>query len=60
MITINPCNCGGIPYMAPYYTPNDIYEEDQWWTVRCIRCGTCGSLELTEDEALSSWNEKNK
>lgn len=55
MESINPCNCGGLPYMSPYIDR----QYDELYIVRCMLCGSCGSLEWTDDEALEEWNKRN-
>ena len=58
---LNPCNldnCGGIPYMAPYYN-RTLFQDEELWTVRCQLCGNVVSIEWTEDEAVKKWNEEN-
>ncbi len=56
MKVMNPCDCGGLPYIAPY--PDRLY--DELYIVRCMLCGDVGMLEYTEDDALSEWNTKMK
>ena len=60
MLTISECKCNGLPYVAPYYIPTDIYKEDKLHIVRCMRCGNVGTIELTEDNAILKWNEQNE
>ena len=56
-ITLKPCDCGGIPYIHSYFAPKDVYEEDEWFTIRCQECGAIVSLDYTEDNAIIKWNE---
>lgn len=56
---MNPCNCGGLPYIAPYYNEARREYEDMY-IVRCMQCGDVGMLEYTEDDALDDWNNRMK
>ena len=60
MLEINPCNCGGIPYVAPYYASDDVHQEDCLFIVRCLQCINVGMLECTQENAVDVWNEANK
>ena len=59
MMNINPCSCGGLPFVSPYFAPYDTYEENEMFLVRCMVCGNVGGIEYTEDDAIIKWNEKN-
>ena len=56
MTTINPCKCGGLPYIAPY---DDNFTDGGLYIVRCMMCPNVGTLEYTDDEAIEEWNKKN-
>ncbi len=58
-MVMNPCNCGGLPYLAHYYAPTDTYCEDRMFIIRCQLCGNVGDLEFKEDSALANWNKRN-
>ena len=58
MDTMNPCDCGGLPYMTPYVDDRSHFND--MYIVRCMVCGNVGSLEYTEDDALHEWNTKNR
>ena len=60
MIVINPCKCNGLPYVAPFYAPADIYQEDKMYIVRCMLCGNVGALEYTDNNAILKWNIQNE
>jgi len=55
---LNPCKCGGLPYVTIYYRDDDIHKEDPWPIVRCHKCSNV-SLEFKENEAISNWNNNN-
>ena len=58
MNVMNPCDCGGLPYVSPYVDQRSYYND--MYVVRCMLCGDVGMLEYTEDDALSEWNTKMK
>jgi len=53
--TIEPCNCGGIPYPHKHISDDDYTLH----TIRCMLCGKIESLEFTEAQALTIWNNNN-
>jgi hypothetical protein len=58
-LIINPCTCGGIPYICDYYMPTDMYQEDLLYIIRCPVCGNCSNIEWQELETINNWNRYN-
>jgi len=54
MCIINPCDCGGLPYISPYQI-----DDNELYLVRCMLCGNVGKIEYTQTEAVEKWNEMN-
>lgn len=53
MKTIEPCDCGGLPYIAKM---NDDYSDTDLSFVKCQKCGTASHFFHDEDDAVDDWN----
>ncbi len=54
MIILNPCDCGGLPFITE--------KEDKYgllYLIRCQQCPNISSLEYNESESITNWNENN-
>ena len=60
MKIINPCTCGGLPFISPYEEKKDTPWSNDMYIVRCQLCGNVGGLEYSEDEAVDVWNIRNE
>ena len=56
MIIINPCNCGGIPFIAQHY---DLVYDEMLYFVICYKCKKNSNFECSEDSAILQWNNEN-
>jgi len=54
--TINPCKCGGLPFIAQYY--DTTYDETLYY-VKCMECSNNNTFEISENIAIASWNKRN-